>query len=98
SWFENRFFVPRKPIQAGCWVPWHGRLLLCGRPLRPAGGRAADEQRKLASIHWGPPLLSGRRNFFNLPQTGFCAKDKRGPADKHFHRPYNRQTVDWNLG
>jgi hypothetical protein len=52
SWFENRFFVPRKPIQTRCRVPWRGLLLLCGRSLRPPGGRTADEHRKFASIHW----------------------------------------------
>ena len=51
SWFENRFFAPRQPIQARRRVPWRGRLLLCERPLRPRGRRADDEQRKFAPIH-----------------------------------------------
>src|SRR5262249_1830987 len=81
SWFENRFFVPRKPIEARRRVPWRGPLvlcgLLCGHRLRPPGGRAADEHREFASIHWCPPLLRGMRNFFNLPQAGFGAKGER---------------------
>src|SRR6516165_1181242 len=54
SRFENRFFVQRKPILPRHRVRWRCLLLLCGRSLRPTGGRAADEHRKFAAIHWWP--------------------------------------------
>ena len=35
------------------------------------------------------------RNFFNLPQAEFGAKQTVVAADRRFHRPYNRDTIKY---
>jgi len=65
--FENRFFAPVEPIPAN-QVRWPGLLLRVCAPLA-RGRRATEENGEFASGSLIPPLRSGIRNSFNLPQT-----------------------------